>query len=114
MSYREAWVFIRHLPADSWTQTVIRDERLEELVNPEPEPSQPNFGPWSLLNHQVAVLTDAVKELTYVTALGRLKDPPRPELTPRPVPRRRSTVIQSPEAIAYLEKLRAPRSLTAG
>ena len=107
MSYREAWVFVRHLPADSWTQTVIRDEHLDELANP--EPGETKFGPWSLLNHQVAVLTDAVNRLTYVESLGKLKDPQPPEPTPRPVVARndRPRPLQSEAAVLYLDSIRA-------
>ena len=111
MSYREAWVFVRHLPADSWTQTVIRDEHLDELANPEPSGSK--FGPWSLLNHQVALLTDAVNRLTHVTQVsakwqdkqGRPPEPPEP--TPRPVQRMRQAPVQSEAAVLYLSRLRA-------
>jgi hypothetical protein len=98
MSYRELWVFLQHLPQDSWTQTVIRDEQFTELVHPATEQAERKFGPWRLDNYQLAA----------VVTLGRLQgqDWKYPEPVPRPGLERSSR--RQPEwAVAYLNKLRA-------
>jgi hypothetical protein len=108
MSYRELWVFIQHLPQESWTQTILRDQQFTELVNPssEPRPAE-KFGPWALVNYQLAALTDAINSLRYVTAVaGRLQNVKPPDPTPRPGLERRVRV-QSDAAVLYLDKLRA-------
>lgn len=109
MSYRELAVFVQHLPQDSWTQTILRDRRITELVHPETEqePEEPKFGPWALINYQIASLTDAINALRYVTAVaGRLEgaDPPKP--VPRPgltEPKKRMPRA----AVLYIDQFRA-------
>lgn len=109
MSYRELWVLVQYLPQESWTQTVLRDQQLTELINPATvgDRAEQRFGPWALINYQLATLTDAVNDNTYVVAVaGRLKDPKAPAPVPRPGldrPVRR----QSEAAVLYLKKLRA-------
>jgi hypothetical protein len=84
MSYRELWVLIQGLPQDSWTQTALRDDPNREQL-PQQADSEQRFGPWSLENFQLAVLTDAVRQLEFVLArVNGTKDYPRPEPTPRP------------------------------
>jgi hypothetical protein len=116
MSYRELGVFVRHLPQDSWTQTIIRDEQLDELVNPEPEqePAEPKFGPWALLNYQLATLTDAVNQNTYMVMLaGGLKyegkDPVPPQPTPRPGLKRGRRAADQPAGRRRLPRQAARR-----
>jgi hypothetical protein len=113
MSYRELFVFVRHLPQDSWTQTIIRDEKLDELVNPEPaeeSSAEPKFGPWSLLNYQMAALTDAVNLVYYASAVGKFKDVDEPVRTPRPGLRAVERRPRNPEhVVRYLEEMRAAR-----
>lgn len=116
MSYRELWVFIAGLPQDSLTQTRLRDSsqrELAELVAPEPAGEQ-RFGPWALLNYQIAVLTDAVHELTYITKVaaglkdrhGRDPEPPQPVARPG-LQAGRPQRVQSEAAVLYLDRLRA-------
>lgn len=114
MSYRELGVFIRHLPQDSCTQTAIRDERLDDLANPEPqEPAESKFGPWSLLNYQIASLTDAVNRLHYATAVGKFKDIEPPHPVPRPG--LKAADPRNPEPVVrYLEEMRAARRNQTG
>jgi hypothetical protein len=105
MSYRRLWVLVTHLPADSWTQTALRDA-------PDPRPVDPlaeeKFGPWALVNYQLAQLLDSVHRLEYVEAVaGGLEPKPDP---PQPVPKPgRSNVrpLRTPEEVAYLAALRA-------
>jgi hypothetical protein len=59
MSYRELWVFIQHLPQESWTQTVCGTS-----VGGADQPGAAagagraeKFGPWALINYQIADLT---------------------------------------------------------
>lgn len=104
---------LRHLPSESWTQKALQDERFADLasgaVAPEPEPEEPRFGPWSLLNHQIAKLTDAVNQLTYLTAVVGDVDPkPKPpEPTPRPGVLGNRPQRLSGDAVIYLKNLRA-------
>lgn len=104
LSFRRLALLIRHLPSDSWTQTRLRDEREDELV--EPDDGKPAFGPWSLSNYQLAQLKDEIAALRYVVAKGAgAKDYPEPKPTPRPGlnrPIRRQTAA----GIAYLKRLR--------
>lgn len=107
MSYRELWVLIQHLPQESWTQTVLRDAQFKELINPDERPEQQQFGPWALINYQMAALTDAVNRLCYATAVAfKFKGAEPPSPTPRPGLERRVRV-QSDAAVVYLDKLRA-------
>lgn len=114
MSYRELWVFIKHLPPESATQTALRDEELEgdldDLVTATPVGEQ-QFGPWSHQDYLTAQLIDAVRENTYVAAIsGRVDPKPDP---PTPVPRpglRRQRAVSGELAeaqILYLNKIRA-------
>jgi hypothetical protein len=84
MSYRELWVLIEGLPQDSWTQTALRDDPNRANLPAQADGEQ-RFGPWSLANFQIAVLTDAVRQLEFVLArVNGNKDYPKPEPTPRP------------------------------
>lgn len=84
MSYRELWVLISHLPQDSWTQTALRDDPNREELPAAPG-GEERFGPWGLTNLQLAVLTDAVRHLSFVLARVNGNDKyPVPEPTPRP------------------------------
>lgn len=111
LSYRRLWVLVRHLPADSWTQTGLRDDpKLADLAAAEPD-GERKFGPWSLTNFQLAALRDEIAGLHYLTAvIGQIKDPRLPEPTPRPGLRakREAERPRLPEAaVLYLDKLRA-------
>jgi len=97
-------VLIQKLPQESWTQTTLRDEAPEsDLVAGEQK-----FGPWALVNYQLADLKDAVRRLEYVTAVaGQLEPKPKPpEPTPRPGSRAKVRAL-NPAAQAYLDRLRA-------
>lgn len=107
MSYRELWVLISKLPQESWTQTALRDEPVEELNLP--EDTEQKFGPWALADFQRATLIDAINHLAAVTAWssGNQKYPP-----PKPLPKPGRRVVQqetqlSPAALEYLNSLRA-------
>lgn len=109
LSYRRLWVLLKHLPADSSTQTKLRDaanSELEDLVAATPD-QDVKFGPWALINYQLAKITDELAWLRYEQAhLGGAGDYPKPEPTPRPGlsrPRR----VQSDANIRYLNSLRA-------
>ncbi|MCW2898494.1 MAG: hypothetical protein JWO67_759 [Streptosporangiaceae bacterium] len=110
MSYRELWEFVKHLPPESWTQTKLRDSDMTELIAD--EPGEPEFGPWSLVNYQLAALTDAINAVAYkVHVAGDLRpDPEVPEPTPRPglKPRVQQAVL-SEAAVIYLNARRAPK-----
>jgi hypothetical protein len=109
MSYRELWVFIQYLPQESWTQTLLRDAKFSELINPsDAQKAAPQkFGPWAHRDYLMADLIDAVNRNTYVTAVaGHLKDPKPPEPTRRPG-LERQVRVQSDAAVLYLDKLRA-------
>jgi hypothetical protein len=97
-------VLVTRLPADSWTQTVLRDTAEPRLV----DDGEEKFGPWALINYQMAQLLDSIHRLEYVDAVaGGLEprpDPPKP--TPRPgVSNIRR--LRSPQQVAYLQALRA-------
>jgi hypothetical protein len=107
MSYRELWVLISKLPQESWTQTALRDEPVEDLELP--ESSEEKFGPWALADFQRVTLIDAINRLAAVTAWsnGNSKFPP-----PEPLPRPGRRVVKrepqlSPAALDYLNSLRA-------
>jgi hypothetical protein len=104
MSYRRLWVLVTRLPADSWTQTELRDD---PTVASDPM-AAPKFGPWALTNYQLAQLLDSVRRLEYVQAVAGGLDP-KPE-PPKPVPKPGQTNVRplrTPEEIAYLQALRA-------
>lgn len=109
MSYRELWVFIQHLPQESWTQTILRDRQFAELINPadERKAGPQKFGPWAHQDYLLAQLIDAVNRNTYVTAaVAGSKDAKPPEPTARPGIER-LVRHQSDAAVLYLDKLRA-------
>jgi hypothetical protein len=107
LSYRRLWVLIKYLPADSWTQTALRDaanSELEELTSPAEDV---RFGPWALTNYQLAALTDEVAWLRFVVArTAGAEDYPQPTPTARPGLSRPKRV-QSDANVRYLNSLRA-------
>lgn len=109
LSYRRLWVLLDHLPMDSWTQTALRDAAIEGMPAREQDPDK--FGPWALLNYQVARLTDAVARVEYVTAAGKFDKVKLPEPTPRPGVKRQPVAQVDPKAtearVLYLNKIRA-------
>lgn len=105
MSYRELWVLVQYLPQDSWTQTVIRDERVTELEHPDTQTAERKFGPWRLDNYQLAAVVDAVAHLEVTVGRLQGQDWKYPDPVPRPGSERPR---RQPEwAVAYLNKLRA-------
>jgi len=106
LSFRRLALLIRHLPADSWTQTALRDAADTELAEPSEADGPQKFGPWSLTNYQLAQLRDEIAALRYVVAKTSGQDSyPEPQPTPRPGlnrPIRRQTAA----AVAYLKRLR--------
>jgi hypothetical protein len=79
-------VLIQGLPLDSWTQTALRDDPNREQL-PERSAGDQKFGPWSLINFQLAALTDAVNLVAYYVHASNAKDPKAvkpPEPTARP------------------------------
>lgn len=104
LSYRRLWVLVTKLPADSWTQTELRDSA-PPVVDDE---RTAKFGPWALINYQLAQLLDSVHRLEYVQAVsGGLEpkpDPPKPVPKPGPSNVRQ---LRTPEEVAYLQALRA-------
>lgn len=115
MSWREAWVFVRHLPADSWTQTALRDrDDLDDLRAP--DVGEQRFGPWGLTNYQLTSLTEEIAWTRFVIARAAGFDK-YPEPTPVPRPGRKAAEVarKQPEAaVLYLHKLRAPKQATGG
>lgn len=80
-------MLIERLPLESATRTALRDLPPPEDVEPSPQPvvdDAARFGPWSLLNYQLAALTDAVKLAAYYSAAAVQKNPTVPQPTPRP------------------------------
>lgn len=110
MSYRELWVFLKHLPIDSWTQTALRDrDDLEELRAPDVD-AERQFGPWSLTNYQLASLVDEMAWTRFLIArTNRLEKYPEPQPVPRPGRKAKAAIApkQSEAAVIYLSKLRA-------
>jgi hypothetical protein len=106
LSYRRLWVLVTKLPADSWTQTELRDNTPPAVMVDETQATK--FGPWALINYQIAQLLDSVHRLEYVQAVaGGLEpkpDPPKPVPKPGPSNVRQ---LRTPEEIAYLQALRA-------
>lgn len=95
---------------DSWTQTILRDEQPEHGLTRR-ESGEQKFGPWALANYQLATLTDAVRQLSYVTAIaGRIEPKPDiPKPTPRPGANRKKVAALTPAGVAYLNNLRAAK-----
>lgn len=106
MSYRELWVLIAHLPQESWTQTALRDspEHAEMRAAARNEPVR--FGPWALLNYQLADLRDDVRGVQYALAVG-LDGLQAPATPPAPVPRPGAEPERAltPKGLAYLKRL---------
>jgi hypothetical protein len=100
-------VLIKHLPADSWTQTALRDAANSELAELASPQEDVRYGPWALTNYQLAGLTDEVAWLRFVVArTGGSEDYPQPKPTPRPGVNRPQR-IQSEANVAYLNRFRA-------
>jgi hypothetical protein len=101
MSYRELWALVEGLPQESWTQTALRDDPNRAELPAQAE-SEQHFGPWALVNFQLAVLTDAVRQLEFVLArVNGNKDYPKPDPTPRPGMKQRvRQMVDSAEAEA--------------
>jgi hypothetical protein len=96
-------VLVTRLPVDSWTQTELRDNAPPTVTVEGP----PKFGPWALVNYQLAQLLDSIHHLEYATVVMAGGKPPEP---PAPVPKPGASNVRqmrTPEEIAYLESLRA-------
>lgn len=66
------------------------------------------FGPWGLINDQVAILTDAVRQMEFTLARVNGNDWKPPEPTPRPgITGKRLIRKQSVASVSYLNTLRA-------
>lgn len=105
LSYRRLAVLIRHLPADSWTQTALRDATEHELVEVPDDGAPRKFGPWALEHYQLADVADEIAALRYVLIKAHGGDAPEPHPRPRPG-LNRNVRRQSAAAVAYLKRLR--------
>lgn len=103
MSYRRLWVLVDRLPAESWTQTQLRDDPPADL---ELAAAPQTFGPWALDNYQMASLLDAVRHLEYTLAVVNGNEWTPPEPSPRPGTNR-PKLKQTEASISYLKGLRA-------
>lgn len=114
MSHRRLWVLINRLPQESWTQTALRDDpERQDLVAPE-QPAEQKFGPWSQEELLLAALIDAVNAVRYAvvrTSSAQNDSYPAPDPFPRPGLSVGGPKFEkpSPEALEFLEKLRARR-----
>lgn len=105
LSYRRLWVLVTKLPQESATQTELRDAAPPVVVEANAETK---FGPWSVINYQLAQVLDALHRLEYVEAVtGGIEPKPDP---PKPTPRPGASNVRqlrTPEEVAYLQALRA-------
>jgi hypothetical protein len=107
MSFRELWVFVQHLPQESWTQTVLRDDpERQALVNP--SESDLKFGPWTHGDFLSVEIIDAIRHLEVTVARSNGQDVEYPKPTQRPGMKRLARQISdSAEAVAarrYLDE----------
>lgn len=98
-------MLLTRLPEDSWTQTELRDADDDEVELR--RPAAETFGPWGLVNYQLAALTDAVSILQYIVARSNGTDWPVPEPSPRPGAHARRRKRLTAAAADYLNSLRA-------
>ncbi|WP_367572157.1 hypothetical protein [Streptomyces globisporus] len=88
MSPRRLRVLIQRLPPESATMTALRNALTPEEYEEQARNGKPEEGRWSVLEQLVAGLTDAVRELQYITVVansdGKGRKPQRPEPMRRP------------------------------
>ncbi len=86
LTWRLLGSLIRHLPPESATKTALRNAMPDTQVKDMSQAADPARGQWSQAEMLLALLVDAVRNLTYTTvrlqAGGKAGKPPQP--VPRP------------------------------
>lgn len=88
MSWRQVRVLIQHLPPESATMTSLRNALTPEEYEEQAKNGKPEQARWSVVEQLLAGITDAVRELQYITVVansdGKGRKPTRPEPMRRP------------------------------
>ncbi|MCX4450718.1 DUF5361 domain-containing protein [Streptomyces sp. NBC_01789] len=98
MSVRRLRVLIQRLPPESATMTALRNALSPEEYEEQARNGRPEEGRWSMDQQLLAGISDALRDLQYITVVansdGKGRKPKRPEPMRRPgvgagVPKRR-------------------------
>lgn len=96
MTPRRLRVLIQRLPPESATMTALRNALTPEEYEEQAKNGKPEEGRWSMDQQLLAGLTDALRELQYITVVansdGKGRKPKKPEPMRRPgvgVPQKR-------------------------
>ncbi|MFJ9985271.1 hypothetical protein ACIQUD_14785 [Streptomyces globisporus] len=88
MSWRQVRVLIQHLPPESATMTGLRNALTPEEYEAQAKDGKPEKASWSVDQQLLAGITDAVRDLQYITVVansdGKGRKPQRPEPMRRP------------------------------
>lgn len=88
MTTRRLRVLIQGLPSESLTMTAMRNAMTPEDFERQAEKGEPEKARWSQAELLLAGITDALRELQYITVMansdGKGRKPKRPEPIPRP------------------------------
>lgn len=88
MTWRQLRVLIQHLPPESATMTGLRNAMPAEEYEQQAQGAEPEKGRWSMDQQLLAGISDALRDLQYITVVansdGKGRKPKRPEPMRRP------------------------------
>lgn len=88
MTWRQLRVLIQHLPPESATMTGLRNAMSAEEYEAQAQAGEPEKGRWSMDQQLLAGISDALRDLQYITVVansdGKGRKPRRPEPMRRP------------------------------
>ncbi|MEU1434076.1 hypothetical protein ABZ438_08245 [Streptomyces sp. NPDC005786] len=88
MTSRRLRVLIQRLPPESATMTALRNALTPEEYAEQAQNGEPEKGRWSMDQHLLAGISDALRDLQYITVVansdGKGRKPTRPEPMRRP------------------------------
>jgi len=88
MTSRRLRVLIERLPAESATMTALRNAMTAEEYEEQAQKGEPEKGRWSQAEQLLAGISDALRDLQYITVIasgdGKGKKPKRPQPMRRP------------------------------
>jgi hypothetical protein len=105
LTFAELQAFIDHLPPESATQTVLRDQYTDKQLA-DMSVGLTAHGAWSKQHMLLAAIYDAIQFLTHVQIVKTGTKSEAPEPMPRPGVVSRLARNNNPQAQAYLQAIR--------